>query len=111
MTANPKTTKKTTSIADQFTYQKLPNHFERDTHIHVQGLEIYKVHVLAGETPEKDIIVVEYKESPNLSFYDAEGKLVDIDHYLPDEYKAADMSGADVVISNLPATTRDTLTG
>ena len=83
MSTNPKTTKKTATIADQFTFQKVPNHFEQDTHIHVQGLEIHKVHVLAGETPEKDIIVVEYKESPNLSFYDAEGKLVDIDHYLP----------------------------
>ena len=101
MSTNPKTTKKTATIADQFTFQKVPNHFEQDTHIHVQGLEIHKVHVLAGETPEKDIIVVEYKESPNLSFYDAEGKLVDIDHYLPDEYKAADMSGADAIISNL----------
>jgi len=101
MTMNTKATKKTISIADQFTYQKLPNHFDRDTHIHVQGLEIHKVHVLAGETAEKDIIVVEYKDSPNLSFYDSEGKLVDIDHYLPDEYKTADMSGADAVISNL----------
>ena len=78
MTANPKTTKKTSTIADQFTFQKEPSHFERDTHIHVQGLEISKVHVLAGETPEQDIIVVEYKESPNLSFYDAEGKLTSV---------------------------------
>ena len=101
MTANPKKTKKTVTIADQFTHQKLPNHFERDTHIYVQGLEIHKVHVLAGETAEKDIIVVEYRDSPNLSFYDAQGKLVDVDHYLPDEYKTADMSGADAVISNL----------
>lgn len=101
MTANPKTTKKTFTIADQFTHQKLANHFEKDTHIHVQGLEIHKVHVLAGETPDKDIIVVEYRDSPNLSFYDAQGKLVDVDHYLPDEYKEADMSGADTVINNL----------
>lgn len=101
MTMNPKTTKKTVTIADQFTFQKSPNYFEQDTHIHVQGLTIYKVHVLAGATPEQDIILVEYKDSPNLSFYDAEGKLVDIDHYLPDEYKAADMTGADTVISNL----------
>ncbi|MEM1120446.1 MAG: hypothetical protein AAGJ18_08335 [Bacteroidota bacterium] len=98
---NPKATKKIATIADQFTFQKLPQHFERDTHIHVQNLTIYKVHVLAGATPEKDIIVVEYKDSPNLSFYDAEGKLVDIDHYLPDAYKAADLTGADTVINNL----------
>ena len=34
-------------------------------------------------------------------FYDAQGKLVDIDHYLPDAYKTVDLSGADVVIENL----------
>ena len=89
------------TIQEQFSFQVLPNHFERDTHLGIQGLNIEKIHILSGESPHEDILVVLYQGSPNLSFYDVHGRLIDVDHYLPDDYVRADLSGADAVISNL----------
>ncbi len=89
------------TIQEQFSFQVLPNHFERDTHLGIQGLNIEKMHILSGESPDEDVLVVLYQGSPNLSFYDVHGRLIDVDHYLPDDYVRADLSGADAVISNL----------
>ena len=89
------------TIQEQFSFQVLPNHFERDTHLGIQGLNIEKIHVLSGESPNEDVLIVLYQGSPNLSFYDVYGRLIDVDHYLPDDYVRADLSGADTVISNL----------
>ena len=44
------------TIQEQFTYEEISNHFEKDTHIGVQGLEIEKIHVLYGETSPEDIL-------------------------------------------------------
>ena len=46
------------TIQEQFTYEEISNHFEKDTHIGVQGLEIEKIHVLYGETSPEDIFAV-----------------------------------------------------
>lgn len=89
------------TIQEQFSFQVLPNHFERDTHLGIQGLNIEKIQILSGESPHEDILVVLYQGSPNLSFYDVHGRLIDVDHYLPDDYVRADLSGVDAVISNL----------
>ncbi len=89
------------TIQEQFTFQQIPEHFERDTHIGVQHLDIEKFHVLNGDSPNEDILVIIYEGSPNLSFYDAQGRLVDVDHYLPDTYTQQDHIGASTVIKNL----------
>ena len=91
------------TIKDQFSFEILPDHFEPDTHIEVQGLNIEKIHILSGESPHEDIVVVVYQGSPNLSFYDVRGQLIDVDHYLPTGYAQEDLSGADAVIDNLKA--------
>lgn len=89
------------TIQEQFTFQQLPEHFEKDTHIGIQGLEIARIHILYGETPIEDILVVLYKGSPNLSFYNAQGQLIDIDHYLPNNYYLQDEQGSEALIANL----------
>lgn len=89
------------TIQEQFSFQILPNHFEQDSHLGIQGLNIEKIHILSGESPDEDILVVLYQGSPNLSFYDVHGRLIDVDHYLPDDYLRADLSGTDAIISNL----------
>ena len=89
------------TIQEQFKFEEIVGHFEKDSHIGVQGLEIEKIHVLYGETSEEDILVLLYKGSPNLSFYDTYGQLIDVDHYLPDNYQLQDSEGAKSIISNL----------
>jgi len=89
------------TIQEQFSFQQLPNHFEQDTHIALQNAVIDQIHILYGETSQEDILVVQYKESPILSFYDTRGQLMDIDHYLPDEYRKQDSLGAASVMTNL----------
>lgn len=89
------------SIKEQFSFEKLPQHFEKDSHIDLQGLAIEELRVLAGESPQEDILAVLYAGSPNMSFYDWQGKLIDVDHYLPDTYLKEDAHGADAVIMNL----------
>lgn len=89
------------SLQAQFTSEILPDFFERDTHTEVQDLAIDSIHVLSGETAQEDIIVIRYQNSPNISFYDAKGQLIDVDHYLPENYQQEDESGADAVIANL----------
>ncbi len=89
------------TIQEQFTFQSLADHFEKDTHIDVQALEIENIHVLYGETPIEDILVVLYKASPNLSFYNAQGQLIDIDHYLPNNYTKQDEIGSETLLANL----------
>ena len=46
------------TIQEQFSFQVLPNHFERDTHLGIQGLNIEKIHILSGESPNEDVLVV-----------------------------------------------------
>ncbi len=89
------------SIQDQFTSKKNQNYFEKDPHLGVDNLEIDRIRVLSGETSEADVIVVCYKLSPNLSFYDSFGKLIDVDHYLPDFYKDKESVGTTEIIQNL----------
>ena len=89
------------SIQEQFTFQLKSDFFEKDTHVDIQGLEIEKIQVLSGETASEDILLIIYKGSPNVSFYNAKGQLVDVDHYLPDQYRKEDVIGTDSIISNL----------
>jgi len=89
------------SIQEQFQFQINRSHFEADTHIEIQNLEIENLRVLSGESADKDILVVQYKGSPNLSFFNADGKLLDVDHYLPENFEAKDEINADAVIANL----------
>ncbi len=89
------------SLQDQFASEQLLSFFEQDSHTEVQDLAIDSIHILSGETAQEDIFVIKYQNSPNLSFYDAMGQLIDIDHYLPENYQLEDESGADAVINNL----------
>ena len=89
------------SIQEQFQFQISRSHFETDTHIGVQNQEIETLRVLSGESADKDILVVQYKGSPNLSFFSADGKLLDVDHYLPENFQTKDEVNADSVIANL----------
>lgn len=89
------------SIQQQFKYHELPGHFEPDTHIDIQDTKIERIHLLTGETAAEDIIAVIYSDSPNMSFYDAYGRGIDVDHYLPDQYRKIDTDGADQILINL----------
>ena len=89
------------SIKEQFKFQLTSAHFERDSHIDVQNLDIEKLRILSGESADKDILVVQYKGSPNLSFYNTAGQILDIDHYLPLSYKNYDEVNVESIISNL----------
>lgn len=89
------------SIKQQFQFQSVTSHFEVDTHTELQGLHIDKLRVLAGESADKDILVLQYKGSPLLSFYDAGGRLLDVDHYLPENYRDHDDINVEAIISNL----------
>lgn len=88
------------SIVSQLEYEIINDHFEKDTHVDIQGLEIDQYRILAGETPNHDVLVVSYVGSPNMSFYDSNGMLIDIDHYLPDSYKKEDLRAARTIIAN-----------
>lgn len=98
-----------TSIKDQFTSKKILNHFESDPHTGVEKLGIEKIHILSGETAKDDIIIVSYNLSPNLSFYNSNGKLIDIDHYLPEFHKKQDAIGVDDIIFNLKNINKKTI--
>lgn len=89
------------SVKDQFTNKIVDHFFESDTHTSVEHLEIDAINILSGETSSNDIIVVSYKSSPNLSFYDSRGRLIDVDHYLPDNYKDFDFEGAMEIVKSL----------
>jgi len=98
-----------TSIKDQFTSETILSHFESDPHTGVDKLEIDRIRVLSGETSIDDIIVIAYKLSPNLSFYNSAGKLIDVDHYLPDFHKKQDAIGVDDIIFNLKNINKKTI--
>ena len=89
------------TIKEQFRFHPINSHFEFDTHTEVQNLAIQRFKVLAGNTPDEDILVVEYKGSPNLSFYNVHGQILDIDHYLPETYRDYDNINVESIISNL----------
>ncbi len=89
------------NIQEQFSFQLQNDFFEKDTHIGVQDLEIERIQVLSGETASEDILLITYKGSPNVSFYNVKGQLVDVDHYLPDQYLKEDVLGTDSIINNL----------
>jgi len=89
------------TLQEQFKFQTVKSHFEIDTHIEVQNLDIQNIRVLSGESADKDILIVQYKNSPHLSFFNANGKLLDVDHYLPENYRDEDEINAESIISNL----------
>ncbi len=89
------------SLKEQFKYKLIRSHFEVDTHTEIQNHSIEDMRILNGESADDDILVITYKGSPNLSFFNAQGKLLDIDHYLPENYKYKDNVNADAIISNL----------
>lgn len=97
------------ALREQFAFHPLPGHFEPDPHHEVQGLEVTRVKVLHGETAADDILVVNYQGSPALSFYNTRGRLIDVDHYLPDHYVDVDADSAKQVIKNLRGTTVSSL--
>ena len=92
------------------TYTPRPDTFEKDTHLAVAGAEVASVHIIHGETEREDITAVVYKGVPAMSFYDVYGRLVDIDHYLPDDYLLHDQKGAESVLENLRIKERELLT-
>ena len=89
------------SIQQQFDFQVISSYFERDTHSEVQDLDVHSLKILSCESADRDILVVQYDGSPNLSFYNIEGRLLDVDHYLPENYASHDTFNVDAVISNL----------
>lgn len=97
------------NLLDQFKFQKLTDHFEHDPHQEVQGLNIANIRVLHGETADDDILVVEYTGSPALSFYNSRGRLIDVDHYLPDHYVEIDAESSSQIIKNLRGVSTTTL--
>jgi len=89
------------SIKEQFEFKIIRSYYEKDTHSEVVNSDIEFLRILSGESADDDILVVQYKESPNLSFFDSNGKLLDVDHYLPDNYTENDNINVEAVISNL----------
>ncbi len=89
------------SLQDQFSFHIQSGHFEADPHHEVQGLQVDGVKILHGETAADDILVVSYPGSPALSFYNTRGRLIDVDHYLPDHYVDLDADSTDQIIRNL----------
>ena len=91
------------------TLSPLPDHFDPDPHLALAGAEVESVRVLAGEAEQDDTTVVTYRGNPCLSFYNTHGRLIDVDHYLPDAYRRKDAASVDVVLNNLPIKDRDVL--
>ncbi|WP_020568866.1 P-loop NTPase family protein [Neolewinella persica] len=89
------------TLIEQFKFQLLSDHFEADPHLEVRNLPIREIHLLHGEAADDDIVVVEYENSPALSFYNTRGRLIDVDHYLPDHYPELDRESTDSVMKNL----------
>ncbi len=85
---------------NQFQFQALPDHFQRDSHEQIVGLQIDRLHMLSGALSSQDILIVQYRDSPLLSFYDVNGALIDVDHYLPDNYSLNDDSTSQSVVYN-----------
>ena len=83
------------------TLTELPGHFETDPHQEVRGLRVETVRALHGPGATDDVIVVQYRESPNLTFYDVHGRLIDVDHYLPSGYRNRDGAGIDRLLDGL----------
>ena len=89
------------SLKEQFKFQITHSHFDTDNHTEVQNLVVENIRVLSAESADNDILVVIYTGSPNLSFYNTEGKLLDVDHYLPENYRQYDEINLEAIISNL----------
>ena len=89
------------SLKEQFKFQIIQSHFDTDNHTEVQNLDVENIRVLSAESADNDILVVIYMGSPNLSFYNTEGKLLDVDHYLPENYRQYDDINLEAIISNL----------
>ncbi len=89
------------SIRDQFKVQLIDDFFEVDDHIDIQNCPIDRIHILHGPAQEDDIVVVIYHSIPYVSFYDSQGALIDVDHYLPDAYPSKDKDHIESVIYNL----------
>lgn len=88
-------------LADQLKYKILPNYFEEDYHSEKRELDIDKFKILYSESFTQNILIVTYKSSPFITLYNHRGKIIDLDHYLPDEYKETDKITADRVINNI----------
>ncbi|MEL7160677.1 MAG: hypothetical protein AAFN92_07955, partial [Bacteroidota bacterium] len=89
------------TLQAQFRHEALPDHFEPDPHREIRNARIADIRVLHGETAEDDILVVQYESSPSLSFYNTRGRLIDVDHYLPDNYPEIDEESVGKVLENL----------
>ncbi|MEO0731560.1 MAG: hypothetical protein AAFZ52_01905, partial [Bacteroidota bacterium] len=89
------------TLQAQFRQQSLPDPFEPDPHRELRNARISGIRVLHGETADDDILVVQYEGSPALSFYNTRGRLIDVDHYLPDNYPEVDEESVGKVLENL----------
>lgn len=89
------------SLKEQFKFQTIRSHFEVDNHTEVQNLAIENIRVLSAESADRDILIVTYKGSPNLSFFNNDGRLLDVDHYLPENFRQYDDVNIEAIISNL----------
>ncbi|MDF1697627.1 MAG: AAA family ATPase [Saprospiraceae bacterium] len=98
-----------TTIKDQFRFKRIPTFFEQDTHLEVQDLEIDGVTVLSGDSAIDDVYIVSYLSSPYLSFFSSNGKLLDVDHYLPDNYKDLEFYDIESIILNLRGIEKSTV--
>ena len=101
MSESNESNRKMLSLRDQFTCQVQEDFFEVDSHVDVQEQEIDRFHILHGPTHQEDIVLVIYKGIPYISIYNANGRLVDVDHYLPDDYHKHDLDAAESTIYNL----------
>ena len=78
-------------IEKQIQLQVLDRHFEKEVHHDIAKLDFARITLLSSEQHGKDVILVQYKNSPLMSFYSIDGRLLDIDAYLPNEYYQKDI--------------------
>ena len=78
-------------IEKQIKVQVLDRHFEKEFHHDISKLDFARLTLLSSEQNGKDVILVQYKNSPLMSFYGIDGRLLDIDAYLPNEYYQKDI--------------------
>ncbi len=77
-------------IQKQIQIQVLDKHFEKEIHHEISRLDFDKTTLLSSEHGN-DIIIVSYKSSPLISIYSINGKLLDVDAYLPNDYYQKDI--------------------
>ena len=110
MTQENQISPKKPNLNKTFSFRTHKDYFEVDTHSQLSGHRISRIETLAGQLADDDIYLLIYDGIPNLSLYNSQGKLIDIDHYLPDDYNAVDADSIDTLLANFSGLDTSTLT-